>query len=300
MLLVTCFYGLSQSKTSNNYSRPATSNSVSQKKKFGGATTNAALDTLRHNVCIDKQFSIVFYIVLDSTSIGSPNYPGVGLANPTNLTLLVFELNETFKPICISFKNCSTVIIPNSSYGKSWLKNKTEAYVTATHYSEKTINFYLVDSVHAGYGNTELEGYSYEPTAANLSLPKKDVLVLDKYKLLQGNFAITKHLLGHYFGLPHTFDEVSTPPMPPAVPPPPTFIMSQEFADGSNCYTHGDRFCDTDADSGDPLFPQDGMGNFYILPKDNLMSYYSQRCRFSQEQYNWMAYTIMTKRMYLH
>lgn len=109
------------------------------------------------------------------------------------------------------------------------------------------------------------------------------------------------HLLGHYFGLPHTHDEIS--PSPPAVPGPPPGIASQEFASQTttNCSVHGDGFCDTEADPLGNSGQQDGQGNYYIPPIDNYMSYYSStRCKFTAMQYYKMAYTMMTKRLYLH
>ena len=301
LILLTSLFCVSQTKVNRTTNKPANNNLNSNKRKYSSATTaSIPLDTLNHNTCLKKQFSIVFYVVLDSGATATPSSSGVGLATPANLSFLVSQINLAFKPICVSFVNCTTIFIPNHMYGKSWLKNPTESFVTAGYYTDKTINFYLVDSLYSGAGNTEYEGYSYMPVPSNLPPAKKDLLVLDKYKILQGNGAVSIHLLGHFFGLPHTFDEIN--PSPAAIPPPPLGVTSQEFADGSNCYLHGDGFCDTEADTGDLLMAttQDGMGTFYLFPVDNFMSYYAQRSRFTQEQYNWMAYTIMTKRLYLN
>lgn len=296
LFLTSGLFGLAQTKT--NKAIPGSEKSV--KKKYSSSTVNIPLDTLKHNTCLDKQFSIVFYIVLDTILPSSPNYPGIGAATPSNIANLMAEINDAFKPICVSFVNCTTIYIPNFSYGKSWTKNTIEPQVTAQYYTGSTINFYLVDTVASGDGNNEWEGYTYDPSVANLGAAKKDLIVLDKYKVPQAFGGVTLHLLGHFFGLPHTFDEVMLPPKPPASPPPPSAIVSQEFADGSNCYDHGDRFCDTEADPNDFIINADGMGNFYLRPLDNYMSYYSQRSRFTQEQYNWMAHIIMTSRLYLH
>ena len=275
-------------------------NPNSQNKKYSSTTTNSGLDNLEHGICLEKQFSIVFYIVLDSTNVSSPNYPNLGIASPANLDSIVKWANEAFKPICVSFVSCSTVYIPNFNYGKTWLKNSTEGHVTSTYYTDKTINFYLVDSLSLGGGNIEPEGYTYEPSLTNLSTPKKDVMVLDKYKIVNGRKPTINHLFGHFFGLPHTFDELN--PTPAAVPPPPASVVSQEFVTRTNCHTHGDLFCDTEADNGGgtAVSNVDGMGNFYIPPVDNYMSFHPARQRFTQEQYNWMANTIITKRLYLH
>jgi len=291
------FYGSSQTKAARPNSTNSGNPSQLGSKKYRAATTNSELDTLKHNICVNKQFSVVFYIVLD-TLVTGPS-PGLGFATPTNIAYMMSEVNEAFAPICVSFSTCGVYIIPNHNYGKSWTKSGIEPAVTAAYYTDQTINIYLVDSCFIGLGNLEPEGYTYMPTLANLATPKKDLLVIEKYKLLQLNGGVANHLMGHYFGLPHTHDEIA--PIPAAVPPPPVVgIASQEFVDGSNCHVHGDGFCDTEADPGDNLFLVDGMGNYYMYPFDNFMSVYSSKNRFSQEQYNFMAYTILQKRMYLH
>jgi hypothetical protein len=291
------FFSFSQTKTNSSYSKQAKTNSTSS-KKYSSNNTSASLDTLIHGLCLEKKFSIVFYILLDSTLSTNPTSAAIVPVASSTLAALVAELNNTFKPICVSFENCSTVYIPNFSYSRTWNINPTESYVTANYYTDKTINIYFADTV-ASVGN-EYVGYTYEPTTVNLNTPRKDVLVLDKQFVAVENFANIKHLLGHYFGLPHTFDEIL--PNPPASPAPPPGVTSQEFVNGTNCYTHGDGFCDTEADPLDPiLHPKDGMGVCYLPPRDNMMSYYiGERCLFTQEQYNKMAYTIINKRLYLH
>jgi hypothetical protein len=110
--------------------------------------------------------------------------------------------------------------------------------------------------------------------------------------------------MGHFFGLPDTFEEITSPGSP-----------SGELYERTNCYTNGDGFCDTEADpypNGytpnsptpcDYIYgPIDGQGRYFTPPVDNFMSEarLSCRCRFTQEQYNWMATTILTQRLYLH
>ncbi|MBL7930263.1 MAG: hypothetical protein JNL60_00090, partial [Bacteroidia bacterium] len=222
-----------------------------------------------------------------------PGYPGVGAATPGNLSFMMQKVNEAFAPICVSFEHCKTFYVQKFC-GSNWKKSITEPLVTAEYYTDKTINLYLVpdDSLDQGYTNTEKEGYTYAPTLTNLNTPRKDLIVMMHQQVLQGNGAILVHLLGHYFGLPHTFDEYTSTTTPPAV--------SLELVDGSNCTTNGDGFCDTEADPGQLTVQTDANGQLYMHPVDNFMSYYSFRCRFSQQQYNHMAYTIATKRLYLH
>jgi hypothetical protein len=104
------------------------------------------------------------------------------------------------------------------------------------------------------------------------------------------------HEMGHLFGLPHTFDTA----------------VGNELVKRVNCYTSGDGFCDTEADpypSGKTPGahcefqpgPKDAANDYYTPPLDNYMTYFSGcECRFTQEQYNFMAYTFITSGTQLH
>ncbi|MBA2611482.1 MAG: hypothetical protein H0U95_05900 [Bacteroidetes bacterium] len=284
---------------------------LSSQIKNGGLgsapTVQNMVTTLQHDTCLNKKFSIVFYVVLDSLSPPTP-----GFATPANLNILVNDLNTVFKRICVQFLNCSTVYIPNHPFNV-WSKNIVDPIVTSNWHTDKTICVYLAD-VLSGLPPNELLGYTYPPTAT--AATATDVIVLTKGSLQSVNSAgfqndVAIHQFGHYFGLPNTFDEIN---LTPAVPPPPAGAISNEFFNRSNCYIHGDGFCDTEADPyplgipppfvtvpcGYLTGPQDGNTEYYVPPLDNLMSNYGCRCRFSQEQYNFMAHIMITKRFYLH
>lgn len=282
-----------QAKTGTPGQTKVQKNAAGGKGKYQPATTQNLVNTMIHDTCLNKKFSLVFYIILDTIMPSQPNYPGVGLATPGNISMIVNNVNQAFKPICVSFEHCSTTLINNFT-ATNWKKSITEPIATSNWYTDNTINIYLVndDSLDLGYGNSEKEGYTYEPSASNLANPLKNVIVMEKTQLMQGSGAIFIHLLGHFFGLTHTFEEYTSTASPPAT--------SLELADGSNCTTNGDGFCDTEADPGLTTILTDANGQLYIHPIDNYMSYYTFRCRFSQEQYNRMAYIIATKRMYLH
>lgn len=253
----------------------------------------------------------MFYLIQDSSySINATTLPNI-ISN--TLTPLIDNLNTAFKKICVSFQNCSTVVIPNYPYNQ-WTRNIVDPVVTANWYTDKTINFYIPKNVFNLPAN-EQGGYTYPPPATNTNTAK-DVVVVESGELLTVNGAGVQshtpiHVMGHFFGLPNTFDEIGTP----ASPPPPPIAISNEYFNRTNCYTNGDGFCDTEADPYPLGFnngvnpvpqcwyatgPADGNSQYYVPPVDNFMSMYTCRCRFSQEQYNFMARLILKQRLYLH
>jgi len=282
---------------------------------FFGRSQNSSYpnfaSTLKHDTCLNKKFSIVFYLIQDSTY--NLNAPGA-LANIQTGTITPFInlLNATFKRICVSFENCSTVVIPNYQYN-NWNQNIVDPVVTANWYTTKTINFYLPTQATSTVAN-ESDGYTY-PVPTTSTTPAKNVIVVPIGSLMSPNpvnfiGSSGLHVVGHFFGLPNTFDEKG----PQANPPPPGGVISGEFFDRTNCSTNGDLFCDTDADPYPQQFNNlvgpcwykripgqlDSKGKYYVPPVDNIMSNYGCRCKFTQEQYNRMAYIILTKRLYLH
>jgi hypothetical protein len=229
---------------------------------------------LPHDTCLKKELSIVFYIFLDS--LGTNNVPAA------NITTCLNNLNKYFKPICIKFLNCSTRTVPEYEYNE-WDRPNHQYKIVGNFnwHTDKTINIYLVDNIVV-------------PGGANGYADAGDNLIVMKKSALTGLTPV--HEMGHFFGLPHTFE--------PTVP--------TELVRRTNCYTTGDMFCDTDADpypiTGPPPLgpcgftygPTDPAGDYYVPPVDNIMSYWGCRCRFTQEQYNYMAWTYITSLSYLH
>ncbi len=241
------------------------------------------VSTLQHDTCLNKKFSIVFYVILDS------NYTWGSFLTPANLVTAVNNLNNEFKRICVQFLNCSTVVIPNHPYNL-WTQNIVDPVVTANWNTTKTLCIYLPNT-----GG----GYTYPPGSG------KDYIVLDKSALLTAQLF---HQVGHFFGLPDTYAEIGAV----TTPAPPPGVASYEFFRRTNCYTNGDGFCDTEADCypvGLNIFAgpcthqpgtKDGFLDYYVPPVDNYMSEWSCRCRYTQEQWNFMARVILNQRLYLH
>jgi len=240
------------------------------------ATSSLSSTLLPHDTCLNKTLSVMFYIVLDS--MGNPNVTNADIAT------CIANLNKYFKPICITFQACSTQYIPNYNYNE-WVDYVHEPIVKNNYYTPNTINIYLVGKIVSPGGAT---GYAHMPGAPD------DFIVISKGSLT----GITPvHEMGHYFGLPHTFETAN----------------GAELVNGSNSTTAGDGFTDTDADpypTGnapmqapcDYIYgPKDANGQYYTPPVDNIMTYFKPcRCRFTQEQYNFMALMYITQRTYLH
>jgi hypothetical protein len=232
----------------------------------------------------------------------------LNLINNTYIPQKINYLNNIFKRICVSFEHCRTVVVPNWEFGK-WKNGAVDDAVYNNYSTENTINLYLVETINFSLCQMD---YGYMPDQPNAAHPKNMIVA----ELLTPPGSNLAHAFGHFFGLFHTHMEIN--PLP-ASPPPPTQtsgaqIVSNEYVDASNCALYGDGLCDTEADP----YPantsynrnhvmcdynggiKDGKGDFYTPPFDNFMSYYSCRCRYTQQQYNKMVETILTKRMYLH
>lgn len=276
-------------------------------RNVGSAQTQSVnLSGIRHDTCINKKFSVVVYVFENySMTIASTS---LNIINSNYIPTKINYLNNLFKRICVSFEHCRTVIIPNWEFGK-WRNEAVDNSVYNNYSTENTINLYLVETINFTKCQADYGYMPDQPTALN---PKN--MVVSQLTAPPG--PDLAHAFGHFFGLYHTHHEINGSP---ASPPPPAVsgsiqIVSNEFVDGSNCNLYGDGICDTEADPApaNSTFNQnhimcdyngglqDGKGNFYTPPFDNFMSYYSCRCRYTQQQYNKMVETILTKRMYLH
>lgn len=282
LFLVLCFFqSFTQSEpTSTNWCGTTTKPGY---MKWRNQVINNNVNNLQHDQCVNKVFSIVFYAVADSNGNG-----GVSQGQINNAIQM---LNNIWSRICISFTTCSTVIIPHHPYNR-WTKGDSiEVWATSKYWTKNTINFYLPDSIVG-----PVAGYASSPGIGN------ELIVVEKGALVSGT---TIHEMGHFFGLPHTFEEASSGG------------ASLEYVRRDalrNCYTNGDGFCDTEADCYPQGFvksppyppcrwqpgPKDFYNNYYTPPVDNYMTYFSCKCKFTQEQYNFMALTALSGMLYMH
>jgi hypothetical protein len=229
--------------------------------------------------CIDKKFSIVAHIVLDS--LGVPSH------STASIYAAVAALNTEFSPICVSFEVCSIDSIENFRYNilydqpnpNHWQEMQTLYHIP------KRINIYYVKDIKMPAGAAGFAGLGCITNLTSNGIVLKD------------NSALP-HEMGHYFGLSHTFEGGGG--------------QSTELADGSNCSTSGDEICDTPADpyinpentanyvNGTCEFislKKDANGDYYNPIVTNIMSYYPCSCQprlgFTHQQYKKMAETYL-------
>lgn len=216
--------------------------------------------------CLDKKFSIIVHNLKDS----SGNLVGL----PQEVIDGIIAIETAFQDICVSFEICEYRNIDNFQY--SDLDTATELSELIIKYHEKNrINLFLVNTTSVPGSFASLGG---------IGTVDKGLICMEK----GASPGVYVHEMGHYFGLPHTFD------------------IPGELVDGSNCATTGDLICDTPADpyplgsvDADCRFigmDQDANGDYYTPQVGNPMSYYPGTCKctkFTHDQFWVMANTYL-------
>lgn len=198
------------------------------------------------------------------------------------ITNAIASINSYFAPIGVSFKICEYRDIYNFTYDT--LSAKFEPEVLVKYHVAQRINLFLVstfpDKPNA-CGHASLGGITYTS--------KVDIVIKKGCE----NPGVVAHEMGHYFGLPHTFEGSGT-----------------ELVNGSNCKVAGDGVCDTPADpyvDGEDTknyvdencvfinTRKDANGQYYDPDVSNIMSYYPCNCgTFTQGQYEKMVNHYLT------
>ncbi len=224
---------------------------------------------------LGKTFSIVAHIVRDTSK---------NLAvDSTAVRNEIANMNKYFAPIGAKFEVCKINVIPNYALFELIDDKEYEEMLNMYHVDNR-INMFFVNS----YGGGELFGFA-EPKGIE-NLENEGIVVLKPH----ATAAKMAHLMGHYFGLVHTFETAG------------------ELVKRTNCATTGDKICDTPADPfqlGDdpdllldaPTNPcrfidksRDANSEYYTPDVGNIMSmYYGCYCSFSQEQLKLMAETYL-------
>jgi hypothetical protein len=222
--------------------------------------TAAFGQTMDRLPCVDKKFSVVAHIFLDSL--------GNAGVTETQITEAFEGANSDFADICISFEVCEFVYHPNFEYDRHDREQEWEELQVLYH-QENRINVFYVNKIEVP---EKVCGYAGLGQIANTVFSG---IVIQKTGGCCGQ-QTHSHELGHYFGLEHTFEGGGI-----------------ELADGSNCETAGDGICDTPADPYVHPSPvedyvddncrfifmgQDANGDYYDPITGNIMSYYPGAC----------------------
>jgi hypothetical protein len=241
----------------------------SQQSAFENAFTFTSISTTESLPQLNRDLSIVIYIVKD-TSYNA----GVTL---TDIDAALYKLNGYFAPISLKFHRCNIVYVNNYQFDKM-VQDKNEKDLTSINSTPNMINLFLVSEIEDRYMN-KVKGFSYMPGDV------KNFIFLTKKNL---NSSEIGHQFGHFFNLYHTHE---------------TFF-GDELVDRINCTTMGDKCCDTDADpnlsgkvNGSCVYTanlKDVNGKFYKPSVKNIMSFSNDNCRcfFSNDQFLRVIKTI--------
>ena len=204
----------------------------------------------------------------------------------TNITesQILDEINEANTFLANSFLEITVCedtnyIANNNLYDFDISDDQGELYANN---QPNIMNLYFVESINQG----NVAGYTYFPQNSQYY----DVIVMDNQATTNTISSTLIHEFGHHFVLLHTHGTSNEPG------------STDEYVNGSNCATAGDRFCDTPAD---PLIngsnvssvncmytgnATDALGQTYDPDTSNIMSYSPDACTdfFSQEQYAYM------------
>lgn len=161
----------------------------------------------------------------------------------------------------------------------------------------RTMNIY-----YTNLGAMGLCGFAYYPNTGPGGNQNNGAVVMS-FACSQPNGTTLTHEVGHFFNLPHTFDQTSNNPSGNNAE-----RVTRNFNEPSprlsaNCNTEGDNFCDTPADFIDNrwncptgIIQLDINGDRFRPDSSYYMSYSSDQCmsRFSDQQVTAMRATLTT------
>lgn len=160
----------------------------------------------------------------------------------------------------------------------------------------QTMNIY-----YTNLGQLGLCGFAFYPNTGPGG-PQNDGAVVMSFACSQPNGTTLTHEVGHFFALPHTFDQTSSNPISVNSAERVTRLVNEVPPRlGANCATEGDGFCDTPADfigsrwscpTGQVQF--DINGDRFRPDSSFYMSYSNDVCmsRFSTQQILAMRATL--------
>jgi gliding motility-associated-like protein len=207
---------------------------------------------------------------------------GFTQADDASILQALTVMNNQYFDVGFSFFLIEPPIYLDDSDYLALTAGVTEADIRAQFDSpQNALNFYVIDELNPG-----VAGYAYYPSPSVVS----NAVFLKAEYVASPVGAVVAHELGHYFGLPHTFQGTENGNGDPGAE-----NVARTGGD-ANCETAGDSFCDTNADPGDNNLTtnciytgseMDITGVVYDPPISNPMSYFSWECKtyMSDEQY---------------
>lgn len=222
---------------------------------------------------VNRELIVTPWIVIDSLGDTAQIHAGIQSQ--------IAIVNQMLTPINVRLKICEFKYIENYRYDLM-VRATEEEEMTTLYHEPNTINMYFITLI---VDMPMAAGYAYMPGGP-------DVIVIKKTGL-----GAIPHEVGHFFGLPHTFE-------------------GDELVARTDCYTTGDGFCDTEADpyyEGIPAYlddncnykgspAKDSNGDWYIPPVTNFMSYWGCDCEDPEitfEQLDKIADVVLNIRSYL-
>lgn len=146
----------------------------------------------------------------------------------------------------------------------------------ATENVSQTMNIY-----YTNLGQLGLCGFAFYPNSGPGG-PQNDGAVVMSFACSQPNGTTLTHEVGHFFGLPHTFDQTSGNPLSATTAERVTRLVNEIPPRlGANCATEGDGFCDT---------PADFIGNRWSCPT-GIVQFDINGDRFRPDSSYYMSYS---------
>ncbi len=259
-----------------------------QTQHFGCATPEPTKEEIKYTLDVVNQISemrngstthlpIRFHVIRRND--------GSGGISTQELNKAVATLNTYFRPIDVEFFIADINNIDDSNYFALDFDTEIES-LSSQYQVNDAVNIFMADRLtKSGY---EICGYAYYPSEETKSLR----MFMANGCTNDGVSANFPHEFGHFFNLYHTFRGTSNgqdDPHAECVP---------RTGQYSNCETHGDLICDTEADPRGYVNSScnyigsetDLYGHPFTPPVGNIMTYYSKKCgaEFTQGQYNRM------------
>ncbi|BDD06720.1 zinc-dependent metalloprotease [Aureibacter tunicatorum] len=217
-----------------------------------------------------------------------PNDPShAEVASIEEANMLLAWMNHDFEPADLTFFFKEAPIYVNHTASWDNFTSAKEEAMAAESEADDALNIYFVKEIQG-----DVAGYARAP------LPNKSSNRIVMEHRYAGDQGVVSHEVGHYFSLPHTFQNTEGGP---------NGNLSENVArSGSefNADAAGDFISDTHADPGvdENRAQTDRYGRTYTPPTDNLMSYYSSSdiMIFTPGQYEQVKYGVSRRKFFMY